>query len=233
MARARQGVIGSGGRCTGRRPWNALRMPMYPTSSSLRICAPMLPSVSPISCFNRLNESVPCLDRSTMAATRDRCCSNGSRPSSASHLPGGDSGGTDCGAMNDSDCRVGVSSFDAGVGCGRSGVAAAAGRLRRPGAVPQDTRVWRGGVALWLFSWLVGLSTWLLGAAFTFGSFGWIGLIVGLLLFGIGVVPLGVFGAVWQGEPSFAGLLLAMAAGTYAIRFCGIWAMSGADEAPL
>ena len=24
-----------------------------------------------------------------------------------------------------------------------------------------------GGVALWLFSWLVGLSTWLLGAAFT------------------------------------------------------------------
>ena len=23
----------------------------------------MLPSVSPISCFNRLNESVPCLDR--------------------------------------------------------------------------------------------------------------------------------------------------------------------------
>ena len=90
-----------------------------------------------------------------------------------------------------------------------------------------------GGVALWLFSWLVGLSTWLLGAAFTFGSFGWIGLIVGLLLFGIGVVPLGAFGAVWQGEPSFAGLLLAMAAGTCAIRFCGIWAMSSADEAPL
>ena len=60
-----------------------------------------------------------------------------------------------------------------------------------------------GGVALWLFSWLVGLSTWLLGAAFTFG---WIGLIVGLLLFGIGVVPLGVFGAVWQeaaaGDPA-------------------------------
>ena len=90
-----------------------------------------------------------------------------------------------------------------------------------------------GGVALCLFSWLVGLSTWLLGAAFTFSSFGWIGLIVGLLLFGIGVVPLGVFGAVWQGEPSFAGLLLAMAAGTYAIRVCGIWAMSSADEAPL
>ena len=43
-----------------------------------------------------------------------------------------------------------------------------------------------GGVALWLFSWLVGLSTWLLGAAFTFG---WIGLIVGLLLFGMDTGP--------------------------------------------
>ena len=90
-----------------------------------------------------------------------------------------------------------------------------------------------GGVILWLFSWLVGLSTWLLGAAFTFGSFGWIGLIVGLLLFGIGVVPLGVFGAVRQGELSFAGGLLAMAVGTYVIRICAAWAMSSADEAPL
>ena len=81
-----------------------------------------------------------------------------------------------------------------------------------------------GGVILWLFSWPVGLTTWLLGVAFTFGSFGWPGVIVGLVLFGIGVVPLGFIGAVWQGEPSAAGLLLTLGVGTYAIRIAGIWA---------
>ena len=96
--------------------------------------------------------------------------------------------------MNDPDCRVGVSSFDAGLVL--LPLLAVCGGL----VLFHKTRAYGGG-ALWLFSWLVGLSTWLLGAAFTFGSFGsfgWIGLIVGLLLFGIGVVPLGAFGAVWR-----------------------------------
>ena len=89
---------------------------------------------------------------------------------------------------------------------------------------------WHGGAILWLFSWGVGLTTWLLGVAFTFGSFGWPGVIVGLVLFGIGVVPLGIVGAVWHGEASFAGLLLALAVGTYAIRIAGLWAIGSADR---
>ena len=40
-----------------------------------------------------------------------------------------------------------------------------------------------------------GFSAWLLGASVTLGSFGWLGLIVGCILLGIGVVPLGICGA--------------------------------------
>src|SRR5689334_7351478 len=52
-----------------------------------------------------------------------------------------------------------------------------------------------GGTGLVLVSYLFGATTWFLGAAVTFGSFGWIGLIIGLFVFGIGVVPLGIIGA--------------------------------------
>ena len=55
------------------------------------------------------------------------------------------------------------------------------------------TRPW-GGVILCYFSMLVGTATWFFGAAATFASFGWFGLIVGLLLLGLGVVPLGIIG---------------------------------------
>ena len=45
--------------------------------------------------------------------------------------------------------------------------------------------IWRrtrgaAGVGLLVTSYIFGLTTWLLGAAVTFGSFGWLGLIIGL-----------------------------------------------------
>jgi len=50
------------------------------------------------------------------------------------------------------------------------------------------------GVGLFVVSYILGATTWFLGAAVTFASFGWIGLIIGLFIFGIGVVPLGIIG---------------------------------------
>ena len=56
--------------------------------------------------------------------------------------------------------------------------------------------IWRktrpaAGVGLVIVSYVFGATTWFLGAAITFGSFGWFGLILGLFLLGLGVVPLG------------------------------------------
>ncbi len=44
-------------------------------------------------------------------------------------------------------------------------------------------------------SYVFGLTTWLLGAAVTFATLGWFGLLVGLFLLGVGVVPIGIFSA--------------------------------------
>lgn len=49
----------------------------------------------------------------------------------------------------------------------------------------------------WIYasSYLFGITTWFLGAIVTFSTWGWIGLIIGLLFAGVGVVPIGILAA--------------------------------------
>lgn len=47
-------------------------------------------------------------------------------------------------------------------------------------------------------SYALGLIAWLLGAAVSFATFGWTGLIIGLCFFGVGVIPVAVLGALVQ-----------------------------------
>jgi len=92
-----------------------------------------------------------------------------------------------------------------------------------PLAAWRKTRGW-AAVGLVVASFIFGITTWLLGAAATFASFGWFGLIVGLLIVGVGVVPLGVLGAFWKLK--IAGLawsLLVMLAITMLARAGGLY----------
>ena len=90
-----------------------------------------------------------------------------------------------------------------------------------PLAVWRKTRI-VSGAALYIISYIFGATTWFLGAAATFGSFGWTGLIIGLLVFGIGVVPLGIIGAFLKLEIGGLGVTLCvMLVITFAARFAG------------
>jgi hypothetical protein len=81
-------------------------------------------------------------------------------------------------------------------------------------------------------SYIFGATTWFLGAAVTFGSFGWIGLIIGIFIFGIGVVPLGIIGAFFKlGINELGVSLCAMLVITLAARFAGVACVAGADRA--
>jgi hypothetical protein len=83
------------------------------------------------------------------------------------------------------------------------------------------------GVGLVVTSYIFGITTWLLGAAVTFGSFGWFGLIVGLLVLGIGVVPLGIIGAIFKlDNGGLALVLFVMVVVTLGARFRGDYAAS-------
>ena len=80
------------------------------------------------------------------------------------------------------------------------------------------------GMALFLVSWLFGITTWLLGAAISFSAFGWLGLIIGLVFAGIGVVPLGIVGAFFKmGVPGIGVGLLVMLAITLISRYAGMY----------
>jgi hypothetical protein len=87
------------------------------------------------------------------------------------------------------------------------------------------------GSGLLIVSYIVGATTWFLGAAVTFGSFGWIGLIIGLFIFGMGVVPLGIIGAFFTlGFSELAVTLCVMLVITLATRFAGAACVTAADR---
>ena len=86
------------------------------------------------------------------------------------------------------------------------------------------------GVGLFIVSYIIGATTWFLGAAVTFGSFGWAGLIIGILFLGLGVVPLGIIGAFFSLGISELGVILCvMIVITMAARFAGAACVASAD----
>ena len=86
------------------------------------------------------------------------------------------------------------------------------------------------GAGLLITSYIFGLTTWLLSAAVTFGSFGWFGLIIGLLFLGLGVVPLAIIGAIFKlDNGGLALVLFVMVVVTFGARFGGAYAASKAE----
>ena len=87
--------------------------------------------------------------------------------------------------------------------------------------------IWRktrptAGAGLLVVSYVFGATTWFLGAAVTFGSFGWFGLILGLFILGLGVVPLGIIGAFFSlGINGLGWSLCVMLVITLMARFAG------------
>lgn len=96
--------------------------------------------------------------------------------------------------------------------------------------------IWRrtrgaAAAALLVASYIFGLTTWLLGAAVTFGSFGWFGLIMGLLVFGVGVVPLAIIGSIFKlDNGGLAVMLFVMVVVTLAARFGAIYTEARAEK---
>ncbi len=90
----------------------------------------------------------------------------------------------------------------------------------------------RASAAGWLLasSYIIGITTWFLGAGITFASFGWFGLIIGLLILGVGVVPLGIVGAFFKLDANGLALsILVMLVVTFSLRFAAIHFVEKAD----
>src|SRR5258706_9350964 len=89
------------------------------------------------------------------------------------------------------------------------------------------------GLGVFIASWLFGLTTWTLGVTITFLAYGWVGLIIGLLLFGVGVVPMGVFAAFFNIKSVSLGVsMIVMLIMIYVARSAGAALIGQADEIP-
>lgn len=80
-----------------------------------------------------------------------------------------------------------------------------------------------GGIIMFSFSYLLGAATWFYGAAVSFATFGWFGLILGLLVMGVGVVPLGIIGGFVYLDARIAWEIIGLSVATFALRGIGMW----------
>lgn len=91
-----------------------------------------------------------------------------------------------------------------------------------PLAVFRKTRSFAGkGVVF--FSFVIGVTTWLLGTAITFIAWGWPAVIIGILLGGVGVVPIAILASFIKiGAWEIGASLIVMSILVYASRWGGI-----------
>lgn len=87
------------------------------------------------------------------------------------------------------------------------------------------------GTGMFFASYLFGLTTWFLGATVTFVTWGWVGLIIGLILAGVGVVPIGILAAfISLKSPALGFSLIVMVVIVFATRTGGIALMDAENE---
>jgi hypothetical protein len=85
------------------------------------------------------------------------------------------------------------------------------------------------GPTLFATSYLFGGILWLYGLVFTYSLWGFLGVFIGLLVLGIGVVPVGMVATLLNGlwEPFFSLLLLVIV--TFGFRMGGVALAASAD----
>ena len=77
------------------------------------------------------------------------------------------------------------------------------------------------GIIIFLSSYVYGLQTWIIGLLVTLTLWGWIAVISGLFIGGIGVVPIGMAAAIFNGRWSIFFVLLINVILTYGTRIIG------------
>ncbi len=98
-----------------------------------------------------------------------------------------------------------------------------------PLAIFRRTRAFAGG-GIYFASFVFGLTLWVWSLLTSYALWGIGGIVVGLLLGGIGVVPIAILASLFHGLWSMVGELLLVTAITFGARFFGIYLMTKAED---
>lgn len=85
-------------------------------------------------------------------------------------------------------------------------------------------------VGFMIASFAFGAILWIWGMAYSYSVWGLFGVIVGLLLFGVGVVPVAMFAALVHGDWGNLGMFVATVVVTFGFRGLAGWLAKKADE---
>lgn len=98
-----------------------------------------------------------------------------------------------------------------------------------PLAIFRRTRAFAGG-GIYIASFVFGLTLWVWSLLTSYTLWGIGGVVVGLFLAGVGVVPIAILASLFHGLWSMVGELLLVTAITFGTRFFGIYLMTKAEE---
>jgi len=98
-----------------------------------------------------------------------------------------------------------------------------------PMMIFKKTRKWAGG-ALAFSSLLFGLTLWIYSALVAYMLWGFIGLVIGLFMMGIGVVPVALLAALFSGEWTIIGSIIYMLILTFGARLFGLYVAEKAEN---
>jgi hypothetical protein len=89
-----------------------------------------------------------------------------------------------------------------------------------------------GGLGLHISSYAFGATLWFWSLLLTYTTWGWIAVIIGLLIAGVGVLPIALLATAFKGEWAIFGQLLLLTVATFGARFLGIHFMVRHEQEP-
>ncbi|OIR18979.1 hypothetical protein GALL_13230 [mine drainage metagenome] len=89
-----------------------------------------------------------------------------------------------------------------------------------------------GGLGIFFASYLFGATLWFWSMLITYTFWGWPALIIGLVIMGVGVLPIALLATAIKGEWGLFGQLLLIFVVTIGTRGGGTWAVHKHEEAP-
>lgn len=87
------------------------------------------------------------------------------------------------------------------------------------------------GIIIFISSYVYGLQTWITGLLVTLALWGWLAVIIGLFMGGIGVVPIGMAAAIFNGQWGIFFVLFLNVILTYGARAIGMALAESAERA--
>ena len=98
-----------------------------------------------------------------------------------------------------------------------------------PLALFRSTRAFAGS-AIFTSTYIWGAGLWFMSTVAVLNLWGWIALLVGLLLFGVGVVPIALVALVLNGQWSQAGYLMWLLIQVLGLRLFAVWLITKSER---